>query len=228
MTAPTTDSADRAQVKICGITRIKDAAACVRHGADAIGFVFYKKSPRYVSSDQARRIIQTLPADLCKVGIFVNESYDTITDIVKRCGLTAVQLHGRETAALIEQLRRQNLIVIKGLYLEGEPSIDGADDFAASAFLVECKKGVLPGGNAMTWDWGAAAEFGCRYPLVLAGGLSPDNVVQAMGAAEPDAVDVSSGVEAAPGIKDSKLIGAFIAAVKNHGLLRPPRRIFDV
>jgi phosphoribosylanthranilate isomerase len=216
------------QVKICGITRVVDAAACVAYGADAIGFVFYKKSPRHVQNDQARKIIATLPQTICKVGVFVNESYDTVMTKADYCGLNAIQLHGNETPQLVKKLQAQKLIVIKALYMDGSPSVYDADNFEANAFLVECAQGKLPGGNALTWDWQAAVGLGQKFPLILAGGLAPENIKEALIEAQPDAADVSSGVETAPGIKDPNRIDAFIKAVKSHGLTRPARRIFNV
>ena len=206
------------QVKICGLTRPDEAARCAELGPDAIGLVFFPKSPRNVSIDQARAVVDALPGDLATVGVFVNADFDTIMERVDDCGLSMAQLHGRETPRLVERLHGEGVGVIKGLFIDGEPGLAAAGQYAADAFLVECSKGPLPGGNAMAWDWGAARDFGDRHPLVLAGGLAPDNVADAIHAARPAAVDVSSGVEASPGRKDPVKVGRLIRAVHGYDM----------
>jgi phosphoribosylanthranilate isomerase len=221
------NKANAPQVKICGLTRPEQARACADLGADAIGLIFYPKSPRFVTMDAARAVCAALPASVAKVGVFVDESMDIIIETVRVCGLTAVQLHGRESPQLVKQLAHQFINVIKALYVEGLPAMDTADDYPAAAFLIECRKGVLPGGNAMAWDWTAARDFGASRPLILAGGLDPENVGKAIHDAVPDAVDVSSGVEASPGIKDMKKVDAFIRAVRACNIDKPLGRIFS-
>ncbi len=203
------------QVKICGLTRPHEAAHCVRLGADAIGVVFYSKSPRHVTADQAREVVGALPETAAAVGVFVDATFSYIMARVERCGLSMVQLHGRESARLAARLKAEGVGVIKALFVDGRPGFDDAPEFDVAGYLVECAKGPLPGGNAMAWDWGAARDFGHRQPLVLAGGLSPGNVAEAVRAALPAAVDVSSGVEMSPGRKDSDRVARLIAAV--HG-----------
>jgi phosphoribosylanthranilate isomerase len=126
----------------------------------------------------------------------------------------------------VSRLRGENLVVIKGLYTERSPFLADASSYDASGFLIECGKGRLPGGNALTWNWGEAKPFGETYPLVVAGGLSPDNVSEAIAASQPDAVDVSSGVESAPGRKDLHKVELFINAVSRCSAGRKTRRIF--
>jgi phosphoribosylanthranilate isomerase len=203
----------RPQVKICGITRIEDALAAADSGADALGFVFYDKSPRNVTPEQARSIIARLPSSLAAVGIFVNETFSAILEKVRNCGLAAVQLHGVESPDLVLRLLEEKLTVIKALFAINSPGFDRADDYNPSAFLVECGKGALPGGNAMSWHWVEARKVPRRMPLILAGGLSPENVADAVQQALPDALDVSSGVEISPGIKDPEKIRRFINAI---------------
>ena len=214
------------QIKICGLTIPEQARACADLGADAVGLIFYPKSPRFVDPESARAVCAALPPRVATVGVFVDEPLETIMATVRSCKLTAVQLHGRETPDLVQQLAGQSITVIKALYVEGEPSMDTAETFPAHAFLIECRKGILPGGNAMTWDWGAARDFGRRHPLVLAGGLDPENIGNAIHDAAPDAIDVSSGVEASPGIKDMKKVERFIQAVRACPIDKPLRRIF--
>jgi phosphoribosylanthranilate isomerase len=214
------------QIKICGLTRMEDALACAEMGADAVGFVFYKKSPRYVTPEQAGTMIAALPDRLQFVGVFVNESLDAIVDIVTFFGIKAIQLHGNEPPSYVENLLFLKIPIIKALYMSGDPSVENAFLYNASSFLVECEKGILPGGNAMKWNWEDAVDFGEHFPFILAGGLTPDNVSEAIAASKPDAVDVSSGVEISPGKKDIQRIRAFIQNVKKSSLDKPLRSIF--
>lgn len=217
------------EIKICGLTEQEEAMECARLGADAIGLVFFEKSPRNVSIAQARQISLSLPEGCVGAGVFVNASFSFIMERASGCNLSAVQLHGNESPELVRQLRGEGLTVIKALYLDDAPSIETAHGFSAHAFLVECGKGVLPGGNALSWDWGKARRFGEEHPLVIAGGLSPDNIAEAIRKALPAAVDISSGVESAPGRKDLSKVATFIentrsgAQVRRIGLFtRPP------
>ncbi len=202
------------QVKICGLTHHHAAAQCAHLGADAIGLVFFPKSPRNVTPNQAREIVDALPETVAAAGVFVNADFSFIMSRVERCGLSIVQLHGRESPDLAARLKAEGVGVIKALFVDGSPGIDAADGFEVDGYLVECAKGPLPGGNAMIWDWGVARDFGRRHPLVLAGGLSPDNVADAINAGLPAAIDVSSGVEASPGRKDLDKVARLIAAVQ--------------
>lgn len=221
------NKADAPQIKICGLTLPEQARACADLATDAVGLIFYPKSPRFVTSDQAQAVCAALPPWVAKVGVFVDEPPELIIETVQSCGLTAVQLHGRETPQLAKQLTEQSITVIKALYIEDEPSIETADSFPAHAFLIECEKGILPGGNAMTWDWKAARDFGVQHRLILAGGLDPENIGKAIHDAAPDAVDVSSGVETSPGIKDMLKVERFIQAVRACSIDKPLRRIFS-
>jgi phosphoribosylanthranilate isomerase len=214
------------QIKICGLTRVDQALACARLGADAIGLVFYPKSPRNVSDETAKAICSALPGTVTPTGVFVNETFDTIMDKVNRCGLKAVQLHGNESPDLVRRLIGEHLPVIKVLYMESDPAVDRIDDYPATAFLVECAKGILPGGNALSWNFERVRQLKTDKPILIAGGLSPDNISQAITAARPQGVDVSSGVEKSPGIKDLSKVDAFIMAVKQTAFDRPSRRIF--
>ena len=200
------------QIKICGLTKVDQAVQCAELGANAIGLIFYNKSPRFISDTRAREICRALPDSVRKIGVFVDESFDGIMKKVRTCGLTGIQLHGKETPELIDSLIHENLLVIKGLFTQTNPNISHVSLYKASAFLVECGKGKLPGGNAMTWNWSQAFEFGKKYQFILAGGLDPTNVVGAIYQCFPDAVDVSSGVEISPGQKDIDQVKDFISA----------------
>jgi len=203
----------RPQVKVCGLTKVDEALECVSLGADAIGCVFYPLSPRNVTDDQAKEICMAVPSRVITVGVFVNETFSDIMQKVKTCHLKAVQLHGNESPELVRRLCKKNLLVIKALFVEGSPSIEEAANYKASAYLVECGKGKLPGGNALEWNWEKARDFGEQYPFILAGGLAPENIARALTASMPDAVDVSSGVESSPGRKDFRRIKSFTEAL---------------
>lgn len=215
------------QVKICGLTLVDEAVACMEAGADAVGCVFYPPSPRCVSEDEALEIVKALPASAWVVGVFVDEDYSEIMGKADRCGLRAVQLHGREAPLLVDRLRRRGLTVIKALFHHGVPPLSAASLYHASAYLVECAGGPLPGGNAMIWDWSAANNLGRNVPLVLAGGLNAGNVSAAIEQATPDAVDVSSGVELSPGRKDMDKVRDFLQVIHLHPVSRKINRIFD-
>ena len=217
-----------AQIKICGLTRVDEAVACASLGADAIGFIFYPKSPRAVTPGQARGISTALPASVCRVGVFVDASFDTIVQVSRTALLQAVQLHGMESPALVKKIGDQGLTVIKTLFSHREPFFTQAAHFPAAAFLVECGVGPLPGGNARTWDFSLIKGFAKSAPLVLAGGLAIDNVRQVIEQCQPDAVDISSGVEHSPGKKDIHKVEQFIAAVRKVRTARSNRRIFYV
>jgi phosphoribosylanthranilate isomerase len=214
------------QVKVCGLTNQDEAAGCVSLGADAVGCVFFSKSPRNVSLDQAKKIVHALPSHAKAVGVFVNESFDGIMRAVEHCGLHAVQLHGQEPPELTEMLYQKGLTVIKALFMEKDPMVSKASDYRAAAYLVECGKGELPGGNAVSWAWEDAMEFGEKQTLILAGGLTPENISIAISSALPDAVDVSSGVESSPGRKDLDKVAAFIRAVKKCGMNKTIKKVF--
>ena len=203
------------QIKICGLTIPEEAAACATAGADAIGLVFYPPSPRNISLNQAAAITTVLPAHVCPVGVFVDPTWAMLSEAIAHCGLRAVQLHGNEPQALIDQVQAHyGVKVIKGLFAVRAPRMEDAGLYSVSAFLVECGRGDQPGGNALSWNWAAAADFSRAHSMVLAGGLTPDNVAEAIAAARPDAVDASSGLESAPGRKDLGKVERFIAAVR--------------
>jgi phosphoribosylanthranilate isomerase len=221
--AASMEKRETVQVKVCGLTRVDEAVACGEAGARAVGCVFYAKSPRCVAAATARAIRRALPPEVACVGVFVDEPFEGILEMAARTGFTAVQLHGSESPEVIQLLRREGLFVVKALFADRAPGIEAGPQYSASAFLVECGRGALPGGNAQEWDWSKAGPFAERHPLILAGGLTPENAAQAVRAALPDAVDVSSGVEAVPGRKDIRKVEQFIAAVATASARR---RIF--
>ena len=228
------DSSKFPQIKICGLTDPAQAKACAEMGADAIGMVFYPKSPRNVTMDQAAEITAVLPDHVAAVGVFVDPALNTVHDIIEQCGLHTAQLHGNESPEFVADLRKVSAArIIKALFTEKQPRLTAADQYAVDGYLVECGKGRLPGGNAMTWNWAMAKEFADRYPLVLAGGLTPDNVSHAIADCRPDAVDASSGLEVTAGKKDLKKVKQFIDQVHQAASFyttpnRPPRAILTI
>ncbi len=206
-------------VKICGLTTSDEALACVKAGADAIGFIFYPKSPRYIMPDKAADITKKLPDHVVTTGVFVDEDYKAIMHAVKASSIKAVQLHGNETPELVRQLARQGLIVIKALFAGREPHISKASLYEhAHAILVEYGKGVLPGGNAESWNWKITADMlagsSKSRKIIIAGGINPENIKNALETANPWGVDLSSGVEISFGKKDIEKVERLISEIK--------------
>ena len=196
-------------VKICGITRAEDAAVAVTHGASAIGFIFWAKSRRYVDPDQARAIVRTLPPFVTPVGVFVNEPADAINAVAAQVGLGAVQLHGDETPELLDALVSP---VVKAV---GRIDADTAWRWPSRVrLLVDADERVQRGGTGITADWAAAAVLARQRPIVLAGGITPENVGDAVLTVQPFGIDVSSGVEDAPGIKNPEKLRALFEALR--------------
>jgi len=198
--------------KICGITRIEDALAAAESGADAIGFVFYAKSPRAVDVRQARAIIAELPPFVTTVGLFVNASRCELNEILEAVPLDLLQFHGDETPADCEGYHRP---WIKALRVRPGDDLEAACQQYAGArgILLDTYVPGVPGGTGEAFDW-SLVPASLSKPIILAGGLSADNVGQAIARVRPYAVDVSGGVERAKGIKDAAKIDAFMRAVK--------------
>ena len=203
------------EVKICGITNIEDALAAVSAGADALGFVFHPASPRYVTPGRAREIIGSLPPALCTVGVFVNLSAPEVLQIAELCGLDFIQLHGSETRQYCRSFPRERLI--KALSFRSEDEFAIMADYPVRAFLVDAHDPVRFGGTGKTCDWNLAGKAAARHPLILAGGLNEGNILSALEAVHPMAVDVSSGIEASPGKKDHEKLQSVIAIVRHFG-----------
>lgn len=202
------------RVKICGITSLEDALHAVRCGADALGFVFYKRSPRYVTPEQVRSIIAALPPLVTTVGLFVNEDRSLIRTVVDACGLDVVQLHGDESPEDCRSLAP--LKVIKAVRLRDADSVCNLDRYAVSAILLDAWVPDRFGGTGHRCDWRLAAEVAASHTVILAGGLGPDCVAEAVSSVHPYAVDVSSGVEREPGRKDPGKVAAFIRCAKHE------------
>ena len=204
------------EIKVCGLTVPDEARACADLGADAIGLVFYPRSPRNVTLDQAAAIKAVLPGSVRAVGVFVDTDFDGILRTIAASGLDAIQLHGAESPEFVARLKQATEHpIIKALFATRAPGFNAAGNYPVSRLLVECGRGPLPGGNAIAWDWGAAKSMAQHNILILAGGLSPDTVGEAIAASLPDAVDASSALEAQAGRKDLTKVERFIAAVKH-------------
>ena len=200
------------KIKICGITNLEDALTAVEAGADALGFVFYSASPRHVLSEQAAEIIRHLPPFVQTVGLFVNEYPATVNAIADRCGLDVVQLHGEETAEYCTFIRRR---VIKAFRVKDNTTLDVLTQYHVSGCLLDAWSPAAPGGTGQTFNWEIAAEAVKRgHRIVLAGGLTPDNVAESIRQVHPYGVDVSSGVESAPGRKDASKTRRFVELAK--------------
>lgn len=203
------------KVKICGITNPDDALAAVAAGADALGFVFHTSSSRCVTPEVVRRIIAVLPPFVVPVGVFVNEDMKVVRDLMDACGVALAQLHGDESAAYCEQLGRP---MLKAIRLRDMGSFLSLAEYKGRAgvrgFVIDAYSESAYGGTGQTTDWSLAAEAAKTASILLAGGLTPENVGEAIIKVRPYGVDVSSGVEGAPGKKDHAKVKAFIQAVK--------------
>lgn len=207
------------KVKICGVTSLKDARDACQAGADLLGFNFVPGSRRYINPYLAREIIRDLPPFVSRVGVFADERVDTVNDLAVFLGLDAVQLHGEEDPAYC---RRVSVPVIKALRVAGPRDLEAASSYQVSAFLLDARVEGQLGGTGSTFPWELATGF-CRGARVFAaGGLTPDNVAEAVACMSPYGVDTASGVESRPAVKDRGLMERFIlaaraAAVKNTG-----------
>ena len=203
------------KIKICGIKTVDDALAAMDAGADLLGFNFYPKSPRYISVGACRNIMSVMRQDghITFVGLFVNASVAEIRATIETCGLSLAQLHGDETSEMIQSLNGKAFKAFRGV-----PDAEHINGFARSdvpALLVDAAVKGAYGGTGVTADWSKAAELAKQYSLLLAGGLTPENVGDAVRQVEPWGVDVASGVEASPGKKDARKMMAFVEAVRS-------------
>jgi phosphoribosylanthranilate isomerase len=201
------------KIKICGIKTVKDALAAMEAGADLIGFNFYSKSPRHIDVGICRDVMSVMRkhGHVTYVGVFVNASVEEVYATIETCGLSLAQLHGDETPEMLSALNGKAFKAFRGI-----PSdIAGYERNDAPALLVDAAVKGVYGGSGVTADWSSAAELAKKYPLLLAGGLTPENVVDAVRQVKPWGVDVASGVESEPGKKDASKMKAFVQAVRN-------------
>ena len=200
------------KVKICGITNLPDGLAAAEAGADALGFVFYDQSPRHISVEAAASLIRKLPPFVIKVGVFVNAPEDLVVRAARECGLNLLQFHGEESPEYCLQF---GLMSMKAFRIRDAASLQAARNYHTDAWLFDAYAPGKPGGTGETFNWDLALQArDWGRPIFLAGGLTPENVAEAVRRARPYAVDVSSGVEAAPGKKDHAKVRAFIQAAK--------------
>ena len=199
------------KVKICGITNLEDALMAVEAGADALGFVLFQGSSRYISPEKAADVIRLLPPFVQTVGLFVNEDLATVHLLADQCGLDIIQLHGEESPDYCAAVHRR---VVKAFRVKDASSLDELSNYRVAAALLDAWSPAAHGGTGTTFNWDLAALASATHPIILAGGLNPENVALAVATVKPYAVDVSSGVESRPGIKDAGLVSRFIRAAK--------------
>jgi len=197
------------KVKVCGITRPSDAISAARLGADMIGLIMYPPSPRYISVAQARKVIASLPVTVDRVGVMVEPNLETVLSLADRLGLDYVQLHGRVNAKMITSLRKSGLKVIQGFAIKAASDIVAATKSKADLVLLDTYVKGLHGGSGRPFDWTIKPKR--RLPnLMLAGGITTDNVEEGVKLYHPLVVDVNSGVERSPGIKSPRKLKAFM------------------
>jgi phosphoribosylanthranilate isomerase len=201
------------KIKICGIKTVSDALAAMDAGADLIGFNFYPRSPRYIDVGQCRNIMSVMRkyGQITYVGVFVNASVEQIRATMDTCGLNLVQLHGDESPEMLQRLNGKAFKAFRGV----PQSINGFARDDAPALLVDASVKGTYGGTGVTADWTGAAGLARQYPLLLAGGLTPENVADAVQRVNPWGVDVASGVESSPGVKDPVKMKKFVTAVRS-------------
>lgn len=199
------------KVKICGITNLADSEVCVNNGADAVGFIFYKKSKRYINPERAKNIISSLPFFIMKIGVFVNESIEEVNKIAEEIGLNGVQLHGDETHDYIEQIRYP---VIKSFRVDDNFNYAQLKKFSNCSFLLDSKDDKQFGGTGQNFNWDDI-PVNLRNKVILAGGISLNNIEYIYKNIKPAAVDLSSSLEIEPGIKDHQKVINFLNLVKN-------------
>jgi len=201
------------QVKICGITNMEDALCAAENGAAAVGFIFYLPSPRYIDPQKAGEIIDRLPQHLVKVGVFVNEASEEIKSIYECYRLDMIQLHGDESPEFCRQFPRDR--IIKALDLKNEEDLKKVALYDVAAILVDSRHAGLYGGTGKTSNWKLAGRV--TKPLILSGGLKEENIHEALRVVSPAALDINSGVESKPGIKDHAKIARIMQIINTAG-----------
>lgn len=202
------------KVKICGITNLGDALCAVNAGCDAIGFIFYKKSPRYITPERAKEIILGLPGEVTKIGVFVNQREKTIKDIAKSCGFDILQFHGNESAEFCSRFKGRK--IIKTFRVKDRIDLKEISRYRVFAYLFDTFTDAQFGGTGRKFDWKLIRHLGVlTQPVFLSGGLNEKNVAKAVVSVKPAWVDVCSSIENSPGKKDHKKVKEFIKAAKN-------------
>lgn len=200
------------KVKICGITNLEDALASLFYGADAIGFVFYKKSPRYISPEKAGNISRILPKGIFRAGVFVNEKENVVKKIAKLCGLNMLQFHGQESPEYCRKFKGYK--IIKAFRIGRKINLDDLNGYKTFAYLFDAYSKSKSGGTGKKFNWNLLKQIvKIKHPVFLSGGLTCGNVSKAIKLLKPDWVDVSSSLESKPGKKDHKKIQKFIQSI---------------
>ncbi len=203
-----------ARIKVCGMTNELDATRAANYGAWAVGFIFYKKSPRFISPFKAKKIIDKLPPFVIPVGVFVNQHFGAIKDIIAHTGLRVVQLHGEEDHHFCHRLKRLNVKVIKVFRVGEDFNPKELGLYKVDAFMFDTFDKYNYGGTGKTFDWNVLKDVkSLNVPIILSGGLNSQNVIEAVNGLKPYAVDVNSSVEQEPGKKDGKKMKDFIDIV---------------
>ena len=212
----------RTRIKMCGLTREKDVVAGINAGLDALGFIFYEKSPRNVEPDFVRSMVAQMPPFTECVGVFVDREREEVGEIIEYCGLSYAQLHGKESPKFCERVERlvSPCRVIKAFRVSEESKGDEFVPYASviHGYLLDTYKKGSAGGTGETFDWNIIKRLNLQRPMILAGGLTPENVEEALSQVQPFGVDVNSGVEIEPGIKDHAKLNEFVRKVRFNGL----------
>jgi len=201
------------KIKICGITNKQDAINAAGLGVDMLGFVFFKRSKRNVEPKTVRDIVNELPPYIAKVGIFVDEDAKNVIDVAEDCSLDILQFHGSEDAAYCAGFK-DSYKVIKAFRIKDKKSLNGINDYDADYYTLDTYSPDMAGGTGICFNWNILTGYEFLKPVILSGGLTPDNVIQAIEIVSPYGVDVSSGVEKLPGKKDLDLMKRFVANVR--------------
>jgi phosphoribosylanthranilate isomerase len=212
------------QVKICGITTQDDALHAAHCGAAALGFIFYAPSPRYIKPADAKKIISALPDHLIKVGVFVNEKQKEIKRVMEYCALDMIQLHGDESPDFCREFPAYR--IIKAVELKNEKDLNHALNYKVAALLVDSRHAGLYGGTGKKANWDLAVRLKDKKPFILSGGLKKENVVEAMRAVAPAALDINSGVESEPGKKDHKKLEQIFDVIRAADTARGNSQFF--
>lgn len=202
------------RIKLCGMTRPEDARIAEAAGADAVGFIF-APSPRQITAEQARQISRELGPFIARVGVFVDATQDQIAAVLERVDLDVLQLHGSETPEQVEGLRSLGRHLVKSVRVKDATSLSRLDEYPVDAILLDSYIPGVPGGTGHTFDWTLATQIAQQHRIILAGGLTPDNVAEAIKVVQPYGLDAASGVEQSPGVKDPAMMQQFIARARN-------------
>ncbi len=212
------------EIKICGITDLEDALFAVACGVEALGFIFYNRSPRHITPSDARRIITALPPEVAMVGVFVNQKPDEVQQIFDDCGLDYIQLHGDETPAYCRRFPPS--LLIKAVSLTGEAELPALASYQVRAMLVDSRDAGRYGGTGRRANWALARRVKENRPLILSGGLKAENIAAALAEVSPAAVDINSGVEIAPGRKDRDKVRRVVDIIRSKDEIKGVRKLF--